>query len=393
MGFWKGAFATKKQKVFWVIFSIIMAFIAVLIIFALIPIRIRSSIAMKGGEWAHFYPDSFWHGTAKYSFETHPSSGSGKTINNAVAHVYNIKRFGTYLDFEMLADGFNVVIANNSTLSGVERNWNASILVTDGSQISVSLDSNPPLSAPVDFAIMQDETSFMNWINGKKDGINERFVLKSIENVKDLSASVTISSQYKYWATRKIYLGIKVTSGSSSIDVLRGTYYHSVAKVNIQNSTNFTSGEVEFVLNERAILQIDAPAECTSDSSEYCTMSVVIEPRWALFFGVVVIPVIVVVTGFVIGMMAIKALHVRQTIAMMRKKAKEEGIALEEGKSKDIHQERLDEANAEADMSEPGEEPAENDEEDADKQASDKPAEDEKPADAAVLTTSDDAQN
>jgi len=284
MGFWKGAFGTKKLKIFWIIFSIIVGLVALVLMFFLMPIRFRNTMILNGGEWAHFYPDSFWHGTATYSFQTNPSSGAGKTLDSAVAHVYNIKQNGVHLDYDMEATGINnVVISNNSTMRGVIRNWNESISVTDGSQVSVTLDY--AVSSPIDFIVCQTESCFLNWTEDKKNLINKNEIIESIEGVKELSATVEITSNYRFRATRRIYLGIKVSEGNSIV-VLRGNYYHSVAMAKLDNCTNFTS-PASFEFNARQIFQIDAPAECSQGLSENCILTVVIEPRWLLFFGVV----------------------------------------------------------------------------------------------------------
>jgi len=388
MGFWKGAIGTKKQKIFWVVFSIIVAIVALVIMFFLLPIRVVQTVTLKGGEWAHFYPDSFWHTSASYSFSTVPreSTGTGKDIDSAVAHLYDISLHGIYVDYENIADGLDFVIGK-SQMSTVRPNWNATISVTDGTHLSVTLDEYPVLSAPVDFIITSSSESFDLWLEDKMSSIPKRTIIKSVEKASKLSESVDIASPFKYIATQRVTLGIKVSKeNEGTLDVIRGNFYHSVAKANLGNCTNFTGKSVDLEFKVRQLLQIDAPEECTNGENDHCLLSVVIEPRWGLYFGVVVLPVVVVSVLFVIGMMAVKAFHVRQMIAQMRKKATEEGVALEEGKSKDIHQERLDEANAEGDMSDPHnstEEPRDEDNDQPKEEASG----------AAVLTSGPDGEN
>jgi len=337
MGFWKGAVGTKKQKIFWSIFSVAVAVIVAAIIFFLLPKRVHETLKLKGGEWAHYYPDPFWHGSAKYEVKT----SDGKAVTGADAYVYNIKLHGNYLDYDMKADGIDCRIADNSAMS-VLHNWNSSITVTDGSSIAVTIDAVS--SATLCYIATTDEDTFKAWADNEEFDKDDALVV--LNDVEEISSSVDIPSAADYYATQRLYVGIKVTPGSNAGTKLQGYFYHHIARVNVTNCTHFESSPVSLDNNARQLLQIDVPEECTSETSHYCTLSVVIEPRWGLFFGIVVIPACAVGCGFVIGMMAIKAFHVRQMIAIMRKKASEEGVALEEGKSKDIHQERLDEAAA-----------------------------------------------
>jgi len=381
MGFWKGAVGTKKQKIFWVVFSIIVALAILVAIFFMLPKRVVHELTLYGGEWAHFYPDSFWHGSATFKFATNPKDGF-KTVEwvGGASHVYNMKLHGVYLDYDMKADYISLALGN-STMSNVFPNWNRTITVTDGSAVTVTLDD--PISNPLDFIISKDVYTLETFLKGRNDLVDKDKCYEFIEATKQLSSTAEISSDSKYVATQRIGVGIKVNENNKIVPV-KGKIFTSIARVNLANSTNFT-GNAEFELSARQLLQLDAPDNCTSDSSYSCRVVVRLEPRYHLFFGIVVVPLCLAGTLLVIGLMAIKAFHVRQVIASMRKKATEEGVALEEGKSKDIHQERMDEANAEGDMSETrnsSDEPLEDNEEDKEeKKSSEEPA----PADGSAV--------
>ena len=165
-------------------------------------------------------------------------------------------------------------------------------------------------------------------------------------------------------------------------------FYRHIAEVPLENCTNFTGGVATFPFNSLSLLQVNAPEECTSESVAECILEVTLHARWGLFFGIVVFPTILVGFGITIGLMAMKAWHTQQTIAYMRKKAKEEGIALEEGKSKDIHEEKVKEGEEEGESPEGehvvAEENPEGEEGEGEKVEEQKA--EEKPDDGAILT-------
>jgi len=386
MGFWKGAIGTKKQKIFWIIFSCIVALLCAAIIFFLLPRRVHQTLALKGGEWVHFYPDQFWHGSAEYTVTT----SAGTAVTDAPAYVYNIDIHGAHLDFDMKADGIDGAIGDGVTADKISPNWNASIIATEGSSLSVKLEPTSSL-VPIDFIVTSDSETFDAWLANDKSKMDMDEVLEMLEGVTEISSSVTISTGDKYIATEQVNVGIRVVPGSSKVTRLDGYFYHHIAMATLENCTDFASSPASFELNARQLLQINAPEQCTGEGSDFCKVDVVLQPRWGLFFGVVVVPVCLIGFGFVFGMMAVKAFHVRQMITEMRKKASEEGVALEEGKSKDIHQERLDEANAEGDMSEPhnsSDEPL-GDEDDGKKSS----PRDSQPDGSAVLSAAPDGDN
>jgi len=378
MSFLKAAIGTKKQKIFWVVFSICVAILGLIIIFVLMPTRVHEEMTLNAGEWAHYYPDSFWHGSVSYSF----SSSGSPIASDAVAHVYNMDRHGVFLDYDMKADGLSSRIGSSGNVQG-DKNWNTSLIVTDGSSISFNAAVRGP---SLEVVVTGDKQTFDDWADDKSIDLSK--VIDYFRDQKELSCSVTFHSVSKYTATRKVYIGVKVASGNTGIAIVDGFFYRHIARTNMTNCTNYKEGTATIEFNNRELVQIDAPEVCTSDK---CVLDVVIEPRWGLFLGVVVFPVIIICIVLVFVLMAIKVFHVRQTIAMMRKKASEEGVALEEGKSKDIHQERLDEADAEGDMSEPPNSAdvidADGDADDKDKKASD---DDKEEGGAAVLTTKED---
>jgi len=212
-------------------------------------------------------------------------------------------------------------------------------------------------------------------------------VLEHLEKVQEISTTIEIDGVDKYLYSQRVYLGLILSPGNEK-KVLQSElmFYRHIAEVSLENCTNFTNGVASLPFNSLSLLQVNAPAECTSESVAECVLEVTLHARWVVFFLVVVLPVIIVGVGVIIGLMALKAWHTQQMIAIMRKKAKEEGIALEEGKSKDIHAEKLKEGEEEGEPAE-GEHTVEEEhaEEEVDK------AEEKVPEDAAggaILTDS-----
>jgi len=338
--FWKGAFATKKQKLFWVIFSIIVAIIVVVIIGALLPRTAHEETRLKSREWAHIYPDSFWHEDAVYKVTTVPADGGkGKELDNVDAHVLDMGVNGKNLDFALNADSVNLLIGNPV---GVQ-NWNASVYMTLTSTATVTVETT---SVAMDFLAATDKDVFEQFL---KDGSvkDKSAVLEHLQGVQQISSTIEINGVDKYLYSQRVYIGLKESSGNDKVLRSEMMYYRHIAEVPLENCTNFTNGVATLPFNSLSLIQVNAPEECSSDSVTECIVEVTLRPRWTLFFCIVVLPTIVVGTGVTIGLMALKAWHTQQTIAYMRKKAKEEGVALEEGKSKDIHEEKVKEGEEE----------------------------------------------
>jgi len=187
--------------------------------------------------------------------------------------------------------------------------------------------------------------------------------------------------------SRRVYFGLIETPGKTGIYSASIMFYRHILEVPTVNSTAYVDGDAEFPFNSLSLLEVHAPDDCSDNSTSECELFVELHGRWALYLGIVVLPVIIISVGLVVGLMAIKAFHVKQMVALMRKKAShEEGVALEEGKSKDIHTEKLEEEDGEEhlekhsdDEAHPSEEEETHDE-----------AKEEETHDAAVLVTGDD---
>jgi len=381
--FWRGAVGTKKQKIFWVVFSIIVAIVALVIIGVLAPPVAFEETVLQAEEWTHLYPDSFWHESASITMKTIPLKG-GKSENVAFnSYVYDMGVHGKALDFEWKAVDDSFVLGK--ICDGM---WAASVYMNFKSSVSITIQ---PTSAPLDFLATTSKDVFDKWaVDGSIE--DESAAIDYRSHVQQISSTVEIDGVDRFLYGQRVYFGVMVSPDSPVCGSTSLSFKCSLTKVSLVNSTSFSGDSATFPFNSLSVLQINAPSVCTSNSTNGCTVQVWLNARWVLFALVVVLPVIVISVGLVIGLMALKALHVRQMIAYMRKKADEEGIALEEGKSKDIHAEKLDDGSEEAEHHEEDEE-AEADKPADDDEHQEEAAEKEEKGGAAVLSSAADGED
>ena len=144
-------------------------------------------------------------------------------------------------------------------------------------------------------------------------------------------------------ASERVYVGIKVNPESTRKERITVQYYQHVAGVPLANSTNATGHSIAVPFSARTIVQIDAPAECTSADVAGCVLTATLEARWGLYVLGFVLPCVIVAALVMLGLMALKALHTRQMLEAAAKRT-EEGVALESAQPRDIHAEKLEEA-------------------------------------------------
>jgi len=376
--FWKGALGSPRQKCFWIGFSIVIAVVAIIVMAALMPPIVWKDENLRAGEWIHIYPDSFWHDSAEYSFTTVPRDGSkGEKFSEGKAFVYNIEKYGRRFLYDMNAEN----PLDKYFLLG-EDNWTTDIYMTTGSSFAVSLTPQPDI--PIDFIASTSEMDVKEWVKTGNASVSTD-ILQHIDHAQNgLSTMVELKhSDGKYVYGKRVYLGLMAsrdTTRKSRVDAM--TFSRYIKMVPQVNCSNYTNGKASFPVGSLSLLQVNAPDACTDENIKECIVEIWLQPRWIIYIILVVIPTILVAIGLVIGLIALRALQVREMIAYMRKKAAEEGVALEEGKSKDIHAEKMEE-NADEDEKEV--QHVEDDEEaDEPKDDEEKPKES---SDAAVLTT------
>jgi len=247
-------------------------------------------------------------------------------------------------------------------------NWTGSLTMTPRSSITIHVEFNYG-SAPLDFVILDDKKVFDKWVQTGTVS-DKSAVVEYLQGVEDVDSTYEFKSDDSdYMRIKRVYFGLIASSTRKAVGTVM--YYRHLAVVPEINCTNFTGGLARFPVNSPSVMEIRAPDECTGENSVECVVDFTLNPHWLLFLLIVVLPVVIVCVGVVIGLMALKALHTRQMVAYMRKKANEEGVALEQGKSKDIHAEKLKEGE---DDDHP--EPAEEAEETSD---GDEPAKEEQP--------------
>lgn len=149
-------------------------------------------------------------------------------------------------------------------------------------------------------------------------------------------------------ASERVYVGIVVNRESTRKERITVKYYQHIAGVPLANSTNATGHEIAVPYGARAVVQIDAPDECSSANVSACVLTATLEPRWGLFVLAVVLPCVLVAALVLLGLMALKALHTRQQLEAAARRT-EEGVALESAQPRDIHAEKLEEAAAASD--------------------------------------------
>lgn len=144
-----------------------------------------------------------------------------------------------------------------------------------------------------------------------------------------------------------MYVGIVVSPDSTRMERITVKHYQHVAGVPLANSTNATGHSIAVPYGAHALVQIDAPAECTTADVAACMLTATLEPRWGLFALTVALPCALGAALVLLGLMALKALHTRQQLAAAAKQT-EEGVALESAQPRDIHAEKLEEAAGDA---------------------------------------------
>jgi len=231
--------------------------------------------------------------------------------------------------------------------------WSANLLMTYGSTLSVVVEGQ--IYAPLDYIAVQGENILDKWfVDGTVE--DQKLVLDQVKGETEISSQIEMEDGVnKFLYAKRVYLGMMVSPESQKMTTATINFYRHITQINAANSTKFVTGTAEFPVPNMSVLQVTAPALCTNNDTTECLMTVVLQPRWLVFLLLVVIPVILVSVGLVVGLIALKALHVKQMVAYMRKKANEEGVSLEEGKSKDIHTEKLDEGAAEGEAHAEGE--------------------------------------
>jgi len=291
---------------------------------------------IRAGEWAHFYPSSFWHGTASYSLKTVPvGGGEGKTVDNVLARVYDSDIYGKCDEYDMDAGVIDVVLN-----AGARANWSSSLYMTYSSSYTITIEQKQKY--PISYLATKDKKTLDEWLLTAK-AVDLNKAIDFVDDQKEVSSTVEIDGVDKFLYSQRVYFGAMVKPDSKLITRASIRYYRHLLKVPPANCTNFTAGTAEFAFSHLSLLEISAPSACTDNSTSECVLTVILRPRWVLYLLVVVLPILIACVGLVIGLMAIKALHVKEKLEYMRKKASEEGIALEEGKSKDIHAEKLEE--------------------------------------------------
>jgi len=381
--FWGGALGTPRQKCFWIGFSVLVGVIAIIVMATLMPPIVLKHEYLRAGEWIHIYPDSFWHSSADYSFTTVPKDGSkGNKFTDGRAFVYDISKYGRRFSYHM--ESTNPL--DKFFLLGQD-NWTTDIYMTTGSSFTVTLTPRSP-SIPIDFLATTSEFDMDVWIEtgNRTLGLDAlEYIQHSVDGLSVVVEQPKASDKFLYGM--RVYLGLMASpdttmkSGVSSMSFSR--YIRTVPEI---NCTNFTAGKASLPAGSLSLLQVNAPDACTDENVKECIVEIWLQPRWIIFIILVVIPVILVSIGLVIGLIALRALQVKQMIAYMRKKAAEEGVALEEGKSKDIHAEKLEQHGDDDEEEKPVQEEGKEEEEvDEPKDDEEKPKES---SGAAVLTTS-----
>jgi len=255
--FWKGAFSTKKQKVFWIVFSIIVALIVAVIIFGLLPHVGHTETRLYAGEWAHIYPDSFWHKSAEYQFTTVTMDGKKgeKVKDNADAYVFDMGVHGRNLDYEMKADRVDLLIGK----AVPAQNWQASLYMTYSSSIAITVD---PVTVPMDLIAVTDKSAQEKFL---EDGSvkDKSVVIEHLQKVQQISSTIEIEGVDKYMFSRRVYVGLIVTPGDNRVVQGDMMYYRHVARVPEENSTYFNLGTATMPFNSLSVLQITAPQLCT----------------------------------------------------------------------------------------------------------------------------------
>ena len=142
---------------------------------------------------------------------------------------------------------------------------------------------------------------------------------------------------------QRVYFGLMVSPSSDRTELIDLTYYSHTSMVPQENSTLHTGTSASLPYMDDVVLQITAPAACSSANVTACVLEVVIAPRWSIYFGVVVAPAVLLCVVIVLGLMALKALQMHQDEEEAAKKASGEGVALDTT-TKDIHEQKLAEA-------------------------------------------------
>ena len=147
----------------------------------------------------------------------------------------------------------------------------------------------------------------------------------------------------RYVCFQRVYFGLMVSPSSDRTELIDLTYYSHTSMVPQENSTLHTGASASLPYMDDVVLQITAPAACSSANVTACVLEVVIAPRWSIYFGVVVAPAVLLCVVIVLGLMALKALQMHQDEEEAAKKASGEGVALDTT-TKDIHEQKLAEA-------------------------------------------------